>query len=86
MASLIIVYNSDGLVGRCDAKCTGAKPGSKCDCCCGGVNHGVGVARALLNVGEALQNAERWAVDKRAPDGLPLFVAAQLGFVVGDML
>lgn len=48
MSTLIAVYNSDGCVGRCDAKCHDAKePG--CDCICGGRNHGVGRERALEN-------------------------------------
>jgi hypothetical protein len=45
MATLIAVYTSNGCVGRCDAKCYNAlKP--KCDCVCGGVNHGVGLKKA----------------------------------------
>jgi hypothetical protein len=41
IASLIAVYNSEGLVGRCDGKCHNAKS-SECDCICGGRNHGRG--------------------------------------------
>lgn len=48
MATLIAVYDSDGLVGRCDAKCYNASsPG--CECICGGKNHGAGVQQAIDN-------------------------------------
>lgn len=51
MATLISVHNSEGLVGRCDARCHDAKdPG--CDCICGGRNHGVGLAQATENTVE----------------------------------
>ena len=30
---------------RCDEKCYNAK-GDKCECCCNGVNHGVGLKKA----------------------------------------
>lgn len=49
MTTLIAVYNSDGCVGRCDAKCYDARPGSSCDCVCGGANHAVGRAQAEAN-------------------------------------
>jgi hypothetical protein len=45
---MILVANSDGVVGRCDAKCYSAT-GPECDCICGGQNHGVGLQRALAN-------------------------------------
>jgi len=41
MAMVIAVYNSDGCVGRCDARCHRAK-GFDCNCICGGALHGVG--------------------------------------------
>lgn len=48
MTTLISVYNSDGLVGQCDAKCYNAKePG--CQCVCGGANHGAGQQKAIEN-------------------------------------
>jgi len=86
MATLIVVYNSEGVVGRCDARCYNAKPGTPCDCCCGGVNHAVGLVEASQNVGKALSFAEEYARDLPGKDKRPLFVAAQLGFVVGDLL
>ena len=49
MSTLIAVYNSEGCVGRCDAKCYEAEPGSECDCICGGMNHGAGAAKAQQN-------------------------------------
>lgn len=58
MATLIAVYNSDGCVGRCDAKCYDAtSPVGSCDCICGGRNHGAGENRAKENT---RQYAEEW--------------------------
>ncbi len=51
MTTLIAVYNSDGCVGRCDAKCYNATSG-ECDCICGGKNHGAGKERAMENIRE----------------------------------
>lgn len=51
MTTLISVHNSEGEVGRCDAKCHNAKH-KDCDCCCGGVNHGVGGRQAIQNTRE----------------------------------
>jgi hypothetical protein len=56
MTTLIAVYNSDGCVGRCDARCYDAVGGT-CDCICGGRNHGAGAAKAMDNtreMGEAM--------------------------------
>jgi len=36
-------------VGRCDERCYDAI-GGKCDCCCGGVNHGVGLNKVISNL------------------------------------
>lgn len=48
MPTLISVHNSNGCVGRCDAKCYNAlRP--ECDCICGGLNHGVGLYEAIEN-------------------------------------
>lgn len=54
MTTLIVVSGSDGIVGRCDAKCYDASH-DKCDCICGGMNHGVGM------VGATRQTAEYFA-------------------------
>lgn len=48
MATLIAVYNSEGCVGRCDARCYNAEH-EGCDCICGGRNHGAGKNRAIRN-------------------------------------
>lgn len=48
MSTLIEVRNSSGVVGRCDAKCYNA-PDPKCDCVCGGQNHGAGLKQAQDN-------------------------------------
>lgn len=39
MCTLIAVYNSDGCVGRCDARCHKATT-PQCHCICGGRYHG----------------------------------------------
>jgi len=51
MTTLISVHNSDGLVGRCDARCHDATS-EDCDCVCGGRNHGVGEDQAIENTRE----------------------------------
>lgn len=56
MAVLIEIRNSQGVVGRCDAKCYDAEHG-ECSCICGGVNHGVGFDQAVRNTREM---AEDW--------------------------
>jgi len=48
MTTLITVSNSEGVIGRCDAHCHNAKH-EKCNCVCGGMNHGVGKAQAEKN-------------------------------------
>lgn len=57
--TLIAVYNSEGCVGRCDARCYDATS-PDCDCICGGKNHGAGVKTATANT---QQMAEQW-IDK----------------------
>ena len=49
MTTLISTGSSSGQTGRCDAKCYNAKD-SKCNCCCGGANHGVGLKQASENI------------------------------------
>lgn len=51
MTTLIYVGNSDGCVGRCDARCYDAHE-PDCDCICGGRNHGAGLEQALANTAE----------------------------------
>ncbi len=62
MTTLIAVYNSEGCVGRCDARCyDAAEP--DCDCICVGRNHGAKKERALGNTREL---AESWPGRARA--------------------
>lgn len=63
MTTAYAVYNNDGCVGRCDAKCHNAK-GDVCHCICGGAMHGVGSKIALedrkyLSDEEILENARK---------------------------
>ena len=59
--TLIAMYNSDGCIRRCDAKCHNAVT-SLCTCICGGLNHGVGKVQAIKNtreiVGDLLKKDE----------------------------
>lgn len=48
MSTLITVKNSQGVIGRCDERCYNAVT-RRCKCCCGGVNHGVGLNKAITN-------------------------------------
>jgi hypothetical protein len=48
MTTVLAVYNSEGCVGRCDARCHHAH-GKSCTCICGGKNHGVGLEQAIQN-------------------------------------
>lgn len=61
MTTLIAVYNSEGLVGRCDAKCYEAEH-PDCDCICGGMNHGAGKGQAVENTRE---RAQQWIENVR---------------------
>jgi len=64
MTTLIAVYNSEGCVGRCDARCYEAK-NAQCHCICGGRNHSAGKQRAIENthedVGLTPDDLERFA-------------------------
>lgn len=53
MTTLIKIEGKDGVRGRCDARCYNGKPG-RCSCCCGGINHGAGIARAKANIRDLL--------------------------------
>jgi hypothetical protein len=59
MTTLISVHSSDGCEGRCDARCYEATH-PDCKCICHGVNHGVGLSRAVDNT---RQLAEDWVAD-----------------------
>jgi hypothetical protein len=76
VSTLIAVYNSDGCVGRCDAKCYDAAH-PDCDCICGGKNHGAGRVQAEANTRElGEQWVERYAAEK----------GVKVSEVVGDLL
>lgn len=47
MSVVIIIGNADGELGRCDKKCYGAPPRTRCVCVCGGLNHGRGELEAM---------------------------------------
>jgi len=77
--TLISVYNSEGCVGRCDARCYGATH-PDCDCVCGGRNHGKGERKALENTAA---HAERWVAEFARRTGSVL--QAVLGDAVEQM-
>ena len=55
LATLMTFKSASGKTDRCDAKCYNAK-GSKCVCCCGGANHGVGFRKAFKNTVEHFED------------------------------
>lgn len=61
MTVLLAVYNSEGCVGRCDARCYNATE-HVCECICKGANHGVGKAQAIAQTTDAF---EKWLDDYR---------------------
>lgn len=65
---LMSVHNSEGCVGRCDARCYNAKH-PECDCICHGMNHGKGRDRAIENTQfHAEKMIEKYAEEKRLSD------------------
>lgn len=63
MTTLISYHTSKGCEGRCDAKCYNAKH-EKCDCICGGTNHGAGLEKAMENTRELAEEWIEMAKDK----------------------
>jgi len=62
VTTLIAVYNSEGCVGRCNARCyDAAEPDFDCICC--GRNHSAGQQQAIDNTREL---AEGWLAQARA--------------------
>lgn len=68
MTTLILVRNSSGVVGRCDARCYNAD-GDVCDCVCGGANHGKGYGQAVANVRACMEQLVAEALDARHEQG-----------------
>ena len=67
MSTLIAVYNRSGeCVGRCDERCYNAKH-PKCECICGGRNHGVGLLQALQNNLELIEDKPESDVSDQSP-------------------
>lgn len=67
--TLIEQYSGDGrLIGRCDARCYEAKH-PRCDCICGGRNHGAGFNKALENTRAMFE--EDLPAGARVVDDLP---------------
>ncbi|MCK4298970.1 MAG: hypothetical protein KAX80_05525 [Planctomycetes bacterium] len=82
MTTLITAYNKSGCIGRCDAKCYNAK-GAVCRCICGGKNHGVGLQRAIANLGAIkIESYGKW-LDSKGPVQRPVMFKKQLPFADG---
>jgi hypothetical protein len=62
MTTLIAVYNYEGCVGRCDARCYDAADEPR-ECICQGRNHAAGRQEAIDNTPEL---AESWLERARA--------------------
>lgn len=60
MTTIISVYNSHGLVGRCDARCHNAKE-PECDCVCGGSFHGTRLQMMPIDIPDLVNLARAWA-------------------------
>jgi hypothetical protein len=82
MTTLIAVYNSDGCVFRCDARCYEAVD-PECDCICGGRNHGVGRARAVENTAELIDPSGELRARMREMGGDQLVVQPELDLAQG---
>lgn len=88
MVTLISVYNNTGCIGRCDEKCYDAKE-EKCDCVCGGMNHGKGKEQAIDNAekhaNDMLENFRKQKVEdlaERELRGLRIETSVQLGMLL----
>lgn len=68
MTTLIAAYNSEGCIGRCDAKCYNATC-PECDCICGGLNHRAGIQKAMDNTKKL---AEVWMEEYQKKHDEPL--------------
>jgi hypothetical protein len=64
--TLIVAANSDGVYGRCDAKCHNAT-GPRCDCICRGAFHGLGAGSPELL--EAVQKCGEKMLEELAGQG-----------------
>jgi hypothetical protein len=76
MVTLLAYYNSEGCIGRCDAKCYNAKT-PHCHCICGGRNHGAGLKQAHDNVcQDALTMLKKWLEEHPGANGVNLAACA----------
>jgi hypothetical protein len=73
--TLIIAGNSDGVYGRCDAKCHDAQE-PHCDCICGGAYHGKGSGSPAL--AEAIEAREQELLAALRAKGLRPFVPDEI--------
>ena len=79
---MIAVYNSDGCIGRCDAKCHNAT-GPRCTCVCGGKNHGCALKQAQPNSWEiSEEDIQEWIKGVDPEGNGHRVVRQQLLFVV----
>ncbi len=82
--TLISSYASDGeCLGRCDARCHDAdSPPGTCDCICGGMNHGVGLAKARENT---QKHCDEWVEEMKRKHGEYTTTQATLDALQGNL-
>ncbi len=73
--TLVVAGNSDGVYGRCDAKCHNATE-PECHCICGGRFHGKGSGTAEL----------RQAIEERTEEVLTALRAKGISFHLAEEL
>jgi len=84
MVTLISMSNNNGVIGRCDSKCYNAtKP--RCDCICGGKNHGVGFKAAASNtVKSGTEMVKQYAESNNITNAVGVITVQQLGLFNKD--
>lgn len=68
MTTLIEALDSSGKQYRCDSRCYDASPDEKCNCICGGANHGVGY---VIAHNQTYALGEQWIARAVAHNGEP---------------
>lgn len=64
-------HNSEGCVGRCDAKCHNAKS-PHCDCMCGGAYHGSALNGTFDEIRQHHGNLLQEAMDRAKQHGVTI--------------
>ncbi|KAA9379588.1 hypothetical protein F5972_07990 [Microbispora cellulosiformans] len=78
MVTLLTYRTGRGVAGRCDAGCYDGAA-ARCECVCGGANHGVGFETA---VEQTRQIVDAWMDERRADGWLPALSEMELGLPI----